>query len=185
MVAFCQVSSTAGSKLADGRRRAGAGGRLPAAAVEPRLGAGGRAGQLDSASRPTRRGAGQGGRTHRRGEPSSAPCDGPRMPPRGRQRRRLLRTAAGRAAAPGPGWGASGGGARAGRHRRPGNSAHRTKEEGLRAAGYPATVRLGGGVARGGVAPLPPLTPRRVVAVAPCRARGAVTHDTFLPRGAG
>lgn len=68
MVAFCQVSSTAGSKQADARR-AGAGGRVPEAAGEPRLGAGGRAGQPDPAGGPTRR-VDRGGRQHRRGEPS-------------------------------------------------------------------------------------------------------------------
>ena len=79
MVAFCQVSSTAGSKQADGRPLAGSGGRVPVAAVEPRFGAGGRASQPDPTSGPTRRG-GQGGRKQRRGEPSFAPCDGPVNP---------------------------------------------------------------------------------------------------------
>ncbi|XP_049563469.1 atherin-like isoform X2 [Orcinus orca] len=76
MVAFCQVSSKAGSKQADGRPLAGSGERVPVAALEPRFGAGGRAGQPDPTSGPTRRGGGQGGRKQRRRETSFAPYGG-------------------------------------------------------------------------------------------------------------
>lgn len=97
MVAFCQVSSTAASKQADGRPGQGlVGGSLRrpwSLGSEPE-------GELVSRTRPAdRRGEERGGRKHRRGEPSCAPCDGPGIPPRGRLRRRLLQTAAGRAAA--------------------------------------------------------------------------------------
>lgn len=141
MVAFCQVSSKAGSKQADGRPLAGSGERVPVAALEPRFGAGGRAGQPDPTSGPTRRGRGQGGRKQRRGEASFAPYGGSVNP--------APQPAA--AAAPAAcGWAGSHaetrarGPWRAGRRRRPGNSAHRTKEEGPRAGGWKAQRRSSG-----------------------------------------
>lgn len=140
MVAFCQVSSTAGSKQADGRR-AGSGGRVPEAAVEPQFRTGGRADQPDPASPADRRGK-QAGAVESTGAESRAllPATAPESRP-----------------AAGCGGGSCGlqlggrtraqrrGGAGTGRCHRPGNSAHRTKERGLRAAGLPSDPSAGQG----------------------------------------
>lgn len=148
MVAFCQVSSTAGSKQADGRPGRGLVGGSLRRPWEPGFGAGGRAGQPDPTSGPTRRGAGRAKAQARRAELRS--LRRPRNP--------APRPAA--AAAPADCGGAGGraetwaqtprrGGAGAGRRRRPGNSAHRTKGAGRRpAAGRGCSARWGLGSRR-------------------------------------
>lgn len=140
MVAFCQVSSTAGSKQADGRPWPGSGGRVPTSAVEPRFGAGGQAGQPDPASGPTRQEAARAGESTGAESRASLPATAPGMPPRSWLRRRLLRTAAGLAAAQRLGLGRRGGRGRGGAVPSPGQQ--RPPHKGGGAAGCWETPKL-------------------------------------------
>lgn len=196
MVAFCQVSSKAGSKQADGRPLAGSGERVPVAALEPRFGAGGRAGQPDPTSGPTRRGRGQGGRKQRRGETSFAPY-GDSVNPAPQPAAAAAPAACGWAGshaeirARGPWRAGPGRGGAVARATAP--TAQRRRGRG-RAGGRPSGGAVGGGVAVGGVparsataaALSPPLlTAARAATFAPCRVESLGGSEVRAGKGGG